>query len=236
MFDPISLPVLLRLPRFAFALVSTIVVVTSIQFMAPSVAPYLHHIGFSPGYIAVYFAIPAILYAAGSLSIYLLTDRMQRRLVIFMGLLLESFGMYLLGTPSDLGKNSQVVMLLGAAFVGASAGMVSIPAIPEMLDAIDAVEELNLNPEELENYISGVFVICNGIGEALGPVLSSCLNEAYGFRAAQSIYAGLLLLYGLAYFVGVGHFAIFSAPTQTTPGGPPKGPGSYVEQIDEIHE
>ena len=236
MFDPISLPVLMRIPRFFFALISTIVVVASIQFMAPSVAPYLHHIGFSPGYIAVYFAIPAILYAASSLGVYILTDRLQKRLVICMGLLLQSTGMYLLGTPDDLGKNSQLVMMLGAIFIGLSAGMIAIPAIPEMLEAIDAIEELNLNPEELDNYISGVFVICNGIGEAIGPVLSSTLNEAYGFRAAQTIYAGMLLLYGLSYFIGVGHFDMFSEPTQTTPGGPPKGPSTYTEQVDEINE
>ena len=234
MFDPISLPVLLRIPRFFFALFSTIIVVTSIQFMAPSVAPYLHHIGFSPGYIALYFAIPAVCYAASSLGVYILTDRMQKRLVIFMGLVLESAGMYLLSTPEDLGKNSQIVMMIGAIFIGLSAGMISIPAIPEMLEAIDAIEELNLNPEELENYISGVFVICNGIGEAIGPALSSTLNEAYGFRTAQAVYASMLLLYGLVYFVGVGHFDVFSEPTQATPGGPPKG--SYVEQVDEIVE
>ena len=88
--------------------------------------------------------------------------------------------------------------------------MISIPALPEMLEALEVRGDLNYNPEELDNYISGLFVIGNGVGEAVGPILSACLNEGYGFRTAQFTYSSVLMLYALVYFFAVGHFSICS--------------------------
>ena len=75
-------------------------------------------------------------------------------------------------------------MMLGAMVIGCSAGMVSIPVLPEMLEAIEVCSDLNYNKETLDNYISGLFIIANGFGEGIGPILSSILNERYGFRNA----------------------------------------------------
>ena len=48
-----------------------------------------------------------------------------------------------------------------------------------------------------------------GLGEFIGPTLSSILNDAYGFREAQDTYANVILLFAIIYFLSTGHFRIF---------------------------
>lgn len=61
--------------------------------------------------------------------------------------------------------------------------MISIPCLPEMLESIEEDPELAsiYDPEQVENFISGLFVIVQSLGEAVGPMISSSLAEAYGF-------------------------------------------------------
>ena len=165
--------------------------------------------GFSPAFIALCFAVPGIIYAALCPLLYLLTERMLKRGVIIIGIVLMSIGMFCVGTSKYFGlENNPAMIMLGLMILGCSAGMVSIPVLPEMLEAIEMNHDLNYDPEDLENFISGVFVISTGVGEAIGPILSSTLNEAYGFRIAQDIFAGYCLLFAIVYFFSVGHFTM----------------------------
>ena len=121
-----------------------------------------------------------------------------------------SVGMFFVGTSKALGlENNPAMIILGLMIIGAAAGMISIPVLPEMLEAIEERNDRKYNLEELNNYISGIFVTCTGLGEFIGPVLSSFLNEKYGFRRAQDIYANIILVFALIYFFSVGHIYIF---------------------------
>ena len=121
---------------------------------------------------------------------YLFTERLPKRAVILIGIVMMSIGMFFVGTSKSLGlENNPAMIILGLMIIGAAAGMISIPVLPEMLEAIEERGEKNFNMEELNNFISGIFVTCTGLGEFIGPVLSSFLNERYGFRVAQDIYA-----------------------------------------------
>ena len=142
---------------------------------------------------------------------YLFTERLPKRAVILLGILLMSIGMFFVGTSKSLHlENNPAMIMLGLMIIGAAAGMISIPVLPEMLEAIEAHEtQRNYEPEELNNYISGIFVTSTGLGEFIGPVLSSVLNDRYGFRTAQEIYANIILIFALIYFFSVGHFYIF---------------------------
>ena len=208
-YDTIQITVLLRIVRFFFAFLSQILVTACLQFLAPSFAVHMQRYGFSPAFIGLCFAVPGIIYAALSPLMYLMTERLRKRAVIILGIFLMSFGMFCVGTSKYFGlENNPALIMFGLMVIGVSAGMISIPVLPEMLEAIEQTPEVNYNAEELENYISGVFVICTGLGEAIGPTLSSTLNEAYGFRIAQDIFAGFCLLLALVYFCSVGHFRL----------------------------
>ena len=184
-FDEIKLKDLIFVSRFFFGLVSQVLVTASIQFMAPSASVHLTKYGFSPSFTALCFAVPGVVYAALSPVMYLFTERLPKRAVILLGILLMSVGMFFVGTSKTLHlENSPTMIILGLMVVGAAAGMISIPVLPEMLEAIEMHGQRKYNIEELNNYISGIFVTCTGLGEFIGPVLSSFLNEKYGFRRA----------------------------------------------------
>jgi len=129
---------LLRIVRFFFGLVSQVLVSSSIQFMAPAFAVHMAKYGFSPAFIGVCFAVPGIIYAAISPLMYLFTERLPKRAVILIGILMMSIGMFFVGTSKSLGlENNPAMIILGLMIIGASAGMISIPVLPEMLEAID---------------------------------------------------------------------------------------------------
>jgi hypothetical protein len=56
--------------------------------------------------------------------------------------------------------------------------------MPECLEAIERRTDFNYDPDKINNEISGIFVTSTGIGETIGPIASSILNELYGFTRA----------------------------------------------------
>ena len=192
--------------------------------------------GFSPAFIGFCFAVPGIIYAALSPLMYLFTERLPKRAVILLGILMMSIGMFFVGTSKSLHlENNPAMIMLGLMIIGAAAGMISIPVLPEMLEAIESRNDRNYNVEELNNYISGMFVTCTGLGEFIGPVLSSLLNDAYGFRGAQDIYANIILVFALIYFFCVGHFYIFIR-TRKEREQTPSVPAKHVEMEESIDD
>ena len=170
----------------------------------------MHNFGFSPSFIGICFAVPGVIYAALAPVMYMFTEKAPKRAVIVFGTLLMSLGMFFVGTSKSLGlENNPAMIMVGLMILGASWAVMSIPVLPEMLEAVETCSYLNYNPEELDNFISGIFVISNGIGEAIGPMLSSHLNEAYGFREAQDIFAFGVIIYAGIYFCFAGGFRMF---------------------------
>ena len=121
-----------------------------------------------------------------------------------------SIGIFFVGTSKTLSlENSPTMIILGLMIIGSAAGMISIPVLPEMLEAIEEKKDRNYNMEALNDYISAIFVTSTGLGEFIGPTLSSMLNVKYGFRESMDIYANIVLIFALLYFMSVGHFFIF---------------------------
>ena len=99
--------------------------------------------GFSPAFIGLCFAVPGIIYAALSPLMYLLTERLLKRVVILIGIVFMAIGMLFVGTSKTLGlENNPALIMLGMMVIGASAGMISIPVLPEMLEAIELRKDL----------------------------------------------------------------------------------------------
>ena len=92
--------------------------------------------------------------------------------------------MAFIGTSKTLGlDNNPAMIIMGLMIIGAASGMVSVPVLPEMIEAVQ-VAQLNYDMHELENRISSLFCFATGIGESLGPILGSTLYTAYGFHFA----------------------------------------------------
>lgn len=134
----------------------------SMQYIAPTLSLELATYGYTPDQIAVSYGIPAILYATTCPFIYLLTQRIKKRGVIIVGFIIIAIAMTMIGGSDVIFKfqRQPVFIFLGLCLIGVSAGLVSIPVLPEMLEAVEVNKELaeKYDMESIENYISGLFV------------------------------------------------------------------------------
>jgi len=91
---------------------------------------------------------------------------MQKRGIIVIGFMIITVAMLMIGGSNFLDEmitsfnGSPVFIFLGLTLIGLSAGMISIPVLPEMLECIEEDEELaqKYDRESIENMISGMFV------------------------------------------------------------------------------
>jgi hypothetical protein len=92
-----------------------------------------------------------------------------------MGYLIMSTGMFLVGPSKLLGLyNSPAFIVLGLAIVGFGCGMIIIPILPDMVEAVEH-KVPGIDEMQLHNNISGLFIASQGLGETLGPMLGSTL-------------------------------------------------------------
>lgn len=207
---------LIRKPRFLFGLISQMLLASSLQYIAPTLSIHLSSYGYTPQQIAVSYGIPAILYATSCPFMYLLTQRVEKRGIILIGFVLITLAMAMIGGSDQLFQfqKQPVFVFIGLCVMGVSAGMVSIPVLPEMLDSIGEDEELGkkYDKEMLENYISGLFVSFQSLGEAIGPMVSSYLADTYNFQTSQESFSFLLFIFFISYFFSCGNFKMFSRP------------------------
>ena len=191
----------------------------SLQFIAPNIAVKLYSLGFDQTLIGVTYGTPSILYACTCPFIYILTSRVEKRGIIVIGFLSISVSLLMIGGNEYIREYSKesFFILWGLIIVGISAGMVTIPVLPEMLDAINEDKKLvaKYDNEYLQNIISGLFMAFQSIGEAIGPILSQYLITIFGFQKAYEYYSHYLMFYCLLYFMFAGNFAMFGCPCCT---------------------
>jgi len=111
---------------------------------------------------------------------------MNKRGVLFIGLSLQSLGALIAGRQSIFGHDAvTLLVVVGISIFGLGTGMTAIPNMPEILDAIEeAYKAKGIKTDEfyLYNHIAGYFVMCQGLGETLGPLTSSLLERRVGFN------------------------------------------------------
>jgi len=168
---------------------------------------------FSALFIGFSFALPTLIYAATSSLIYILTAKFKKTAVIFLGYLVLSIAMFLVGPSHLLGDFFQtpVITFVGLSIMGFGCGMIIIPVLPDM---IESTEERNvgMDTDELHNNISGLFIAAQGIGETLGPVLGSVFEHNYGFRTSNDIMVCTLLTFMVLYYTFCGRGSMFDKP------------------------
>lgn len=135
-----QLAVFISKPRFFFGLLSQMFLLMSLQYLAPNIATHLSGFGFPPEVIGVALGSPAILYASTCPFVHLLTARWRKRGIIIVGYVFVAVGMLMVGgsriLPGVSEKLSQFVFL-GMCVIGAAAGLISIPILPEMMEVYE---------------------------------------------------------------------------------------------------
>ena len=194
---------LCRVPMFIFGLISQILIFGAIGFLQPTMALHLKsYEGFETFWIGLFFSTPAITYILGSLLLSLYLKYIGRRGVIFIAFILLVTSCFFIGTSPLLRlKDTPNYIITGLCLVGFAASAITIPVLPEMLDQI-VLKYPNLKDNvELNDACSGYFNGCLGIGEAIGPIISSVLVASMGFRTACDVFALIVFVYTLFYFI-----------------------------------
>jgi len=97
-----------------------------------------------------------------------------------MGLVLMALGMLMIGGSDVFDFQKQPVFIfLGLCLAGLAAGIMSIPVVPEMIEAIREDEKINekYDSEMIENSISGLYISVTCLGESIGPVFSGFMID-----------------------------------------------------------
>ena len=68
---------------------------------------------------------------------YIIIQKIGRRATILLGIILLGVGMAFVGTSKSLGlENNPAMIIMGLMMVGGAGGMISIPVLPEMIEAV----------------------------------------------------------------------------------------------------
>jgi len=89
--------------RFFFGCFSQILVYASITYLQPILALHLQMFGYTGSFIGLCFAIPTLIYASTAPLVFLLTSKLRKRTVIFMGYSMISVALFLIGPSKWLG-------------------------------------------------------------------------------------------------------------------------------------
>ena len=110
---------------------------------------------------------------------------------------------FLCAGPSEIlhFPDNLVIMILGQALFGISYAVVMVPSLPEMIESA-----LEIHPQfetQINTMCPGVFSACLGLGQVIGPIAGSTLDEIVGFQHTMTILAAMNLAFALAYFICV---------------------------------
>jgi MFS family permease len=192
--------------------VSQIMVFTSITFLHPILSPKLEDEGYSVIFIGTCFAIPTLVYAGSSPLIFMMTTKVRKAGVIFLGYLIVTIAMFLIGPSKVLNlPEYTTITLAGLTIFGLGCGMIIIPVLPDMIEATEQ-RHPGTDMDQLHNSISGLFIAAQGLGETLGPILGSIFENKYTFRPAVDLLSIILFSFMIIYFFVCGRLQMFEPP------------------------
>ena len=166
--------------------------------------------GYEPIFVGFLMTYTAFCYACGLPLEQLLTSKVTKRGCIFIGLCMQSAGVVISGQSSVLHYgNAGIFAIVGLTIFGFGTTFVTIPAMPEILDSIEE-RKSNFNELALQNRVAGYFIVCQGLGESAGPLVSSLLKQELGFRNTQYALGVFVACFLAIYISACGVHGFFS--------------------------
>lgn len=203
---------ILQVTRSAFGFMVQFIIYLSMSFNTPLISNHLSRVGYSPMFTGFSMASVSIAYMASMPLVFKLLQTMSRRGVILIGLILITVGMLVTGLDKVYNfENPGVFTLIGLAIYGFGFAMISIPVMPEILEGIESSDEIvdDYDEQQLFNSCAGWFVVCEAIGETLGPLSSSLLEKRIDFRPTQKALAIALGIFIFTYVLSCDPITFF---------------------------
>jgi MFS family permease len=180
----ISFCEVLGVMRSLFGFIIQFLVYFILAFNTPILNTHLDKLNYTPKFISASISMVALTYALTIPLVQVMTKSMNKRGILFIGIVLTIVGTLFTGLESKLDfHHTSAFVLVGTAIFGIGFAMVTIPVMPEILEAVEDRKDMSTNMDEqaLYNNLSGYFVVCQATGESLGPALSSLLELRFDF-------------------------------------------------------
>ena len=134
------------------------------------------------GIVVLAYAIPWVITAN---LVHNLTNKVPKRLILFLAYILTIAGVAVWGCTTYTGLGPSLTMhLIGSLVYGVGLGFMLVPVLPEMRDT--AVRMFpNVDEGVMMNKISSVFTICCGIGNVSGPMFGTFMYNLYKGKETQ---------------------------------------------------
>jgi len=124
--------------RAGFGLMVQLLTYLVMSFNVPLISNHLTAEGYSPAFTGVSMAAVSITYIAAMPFVFYLSDRISRRGVILIGLTLLLNGMLITGLDKIYSfSNPGAFTIIGLSVFGFGFAQISIPVMPEILEAIE---------------------------------------------------------------------------------------------------
>jgi len=155
----------------------------------------------TPTQVGLFFAVPSLSFLVHTPFISLYTKWVPKRGVILIGFAVLALGMFFIGSSPLLKVPEEIMfVVIGLMMEGAGLAMTIVPIFPEMLESVEERYPQYLGGAELSNVSAGMFNSALGVGEAIGPVVSSLLNSRIGFRGSQDVLGLIVSGFCVIYF------------------------------------
>lgn len=121
-------------------------------------------------------------------------------MIVMFGLAYSGVILFIYG-PSELLNfpNELYLVIIGLSLLGAGFTLSLIPTLPEMIVSVEG--RFDNSRGELNDVASGVFNTCLGVGQIVGPLYSSIVTSAVGFRLCCDMLAIFLIAFSVVYFI-----------------------------------
>lgn len=127
--------------------------------------------------------------------------RIDKRLILIVSSFLLGIATFMNG-PSEIFHmpDKLYLIMMGQIFSGIFIATLSIPALPEMINA-STIRYEKRDEHRVHSLCSGLYNASLGMGQTLGPIVASALFDGFGFRKTQDIIALMCIFFALIYLI-----------------------------------
>lgn len=189
-----------------------IVVIPNSAFgiLQPTFTNHMHQYTDNTMVISIMFSIGTFAYALSMPMMACLPKRLDRRLWLMTGLILNSLSGFLLGPEPLLNFPHNIAfVIIGISLLGVGCAFSMVPSIPEFMDI-----GIKIYPSEkvaVGDMSSGLFNSAYSAGALIGPIVGGYLDSFFGFPRAETFLGLFIFAYFLLYLTVGEAFTAFGS-------------------------
>jgi len=195
---PVKISNFMKNSRFVFTVGLIVVNFSGFTFIYAAIVKHMETFDCGPTTAGLFIAEIIMSYFASMVLLNFLPKKIDRRVWLFLGCILEFISFFLAGPePYLLFPKSLIFVGIGLFLVGFGGGLSILPILPELIDV--GTFNIKEDSEAVGDMASAFNNMGFQVGEFFGPILGSQLTSAVGFEHGCSLYSLVILIYAFTY-------------------------------------